>query len=284
MSDECVRLRELFDSYLSDELLVETNHSLARHLGGCGACAAELERRRRLRLELRLALDEIGASDALERRILAAIAAEPPAASRASAARPYLLVAAALGVAALLAWPRREPPASAPRAAAPVVDARPVDTALYDDTARLHLECAIRRRLQTPPLESAPQRLRAYAAIWPASQPELAEWSFVDAHVCPPRGVPDFDRQYGHVVLARGEHRASVLATLDRSGRLPPGDGFFEWEGVRFVEAARGGFRLAALDAGAQASFVVSDLPAAQHRALGARVLTRLRLALHSGS
>lgn len=283
MSEECLRLRELFDSYLSDELLVETNHSLARHLGGCGACAAEMERRRRLRLELRLALDEIGPCDALERRILAAIAAEPPSASRAKAARPYLLVAAALAVFALLAWPRREPPARAPRDAAPV-DARPVDTALYDDTARLHLECAIRRRLQTPPLESASRRLRAYAAIWPASQPELAEWSFVDAHVCPPRKVPDFDRQYGHVVLARGEHRASVLATLDRSGRLPPGDGFFESDGVRFVQAARGGFRLVALDAGAQVSFVVSDLPAAQHRALGARVLTRLRLALHAGS
>jgi hypothetical protein len=50
---ECRRFRDLADSYLAEELLVETNHEVLRHLETCPACRAELAARRQVRRALR---------------------------------------------------------------------------------------------------------------------------------------------------------------------------------------------------------------------------------------
>ncbi len=52
----------MMDSYLSDELLVETNHEVLHHLENCPACRNELAARRALLAQLRLAVK--GAPDA----------------------------------------------------------------------------------------------------------------------------------------------------------------------------------------------------------------------------
>ena len=58
----CQEFREMFDSYLGDELLIETNHEVLRHLENCPACRQELSARRDLRMRLRFAAKN--ASDA----------------------------------------------------------------------------------------------------------------------------------------------------------------------------------------------------------------------------
>src|SRR5687767_9949353 len=50
---DCRDFRERADSYLSDELLVETNHDVIRHLESCPDCRRELAARRELRSRLR---------------------------------------------------------------------------------------------------------------------------------------------------------------------------------------------------------------------------------------
>lgn len=52
----CRELDEIADSYLSDELSVETNHDLLSHLEGCSGCRAALNQRRELRMKLRSAV------------------------------------------------------------------------------------------------------------------------------------------------------------------------------------------------------------------------------------
>ena len=52
---ECRDVRELADSFLSEQLLVETNHELLRHLETCPVCRAEMADRRALRDRLRAA-------------------------------------------------------------------------------------------------------------------------------------------------------------------------------------------------------------------------------------
>jgi hypothetical protein len=52
----CQDFRELSDSYLSDELLVETNHEVIHHLENCHACRQVLSFRRELRGKLRQTL------------------------------------------------------------------------------------------------------------------------------------------------------------------------------------------------------------------------------------
>ena len=42
---DCDKTRKYLDSYISNELLVETNHEVLRHLESCPACSAELDTR-----------------------------------------------------------------------------------------------------------------------------------------------------------------------------------------------------------------------------------------------
>ncbi len=46
----------MMDSYLGDELLVETNHEVLRHLENCPACRNELAARRGLLAQMRSAV------------------------------------------------------------------------------------------------------------------------------------------------------------------------------------------------------------------------------------
>ena len=58
---ECRDVRELADSFLSEELLTETNHEILRHLETCPECRADLDARRALRDGVRRAFH--GAAD-----------------------------------------------------------------------------------------------------------------------------------------------------------------------------------------------------------------------------
>ncbi|HXG86386.1 MAG TPA: zf-HC2 domain-containing protein, partial [Pyrinomonadaceae bacterium] len=52
----CQEFREMMNSYLGDELLVETNHEVLRHLENCPACRNELAARRGLLTQMRSAV------------------------------------------------------------------------------------------------------------------------------------------------------------------------------------------------------------------------------------
>ncbi|MEK7723869.1 MAG: hypothetical protein AAB336_05940 [Acidobacteriota bacterium] len=52
----CKDFREIADSYLSDELIVETNHEIFQHLENCANCRQELAFRREVREGLRISL------------------------------------------------------------------------------------------------------------------------------------------------------------------------------------------------------------------------------------
>lgn len=52
----CKDFRELIDSYLSDELLTETNHEVLSHLENCANCRTIIEARREVRQHLRSAV------------------------------------------------------------------------------------------------------------------------------------------------------------------------------------------------------------------------------------
>ncbi|MGQ0540936.1 MAG: hypothetical protein ACT4O9_03670 [Blastocatellia bacterium] len=58
----CRDFNDIADSYLSNELLVETNHEVLRHIENCGDCRNELAARRELRDRLRIAIKEASES------------------------------------------------------------------------------------------------------------------------------------------------------------------------------------------------------------------------------
>ena len=53
----CHDVRDVADSFLSEELLTETNHEILRHLETCPSCRSEIDARRRLRGALRSAFN-----------------------------------------------------------------------------------------------------------------------------------------------------------------------------------------------------------------------------------
>src|SRR5438270_5089948 len=65
----CQRLRAYLDSYLNNELLVETTHEVLRHLEHCLACSEALENRRRIKELLKAAVMKESAPPALQEKI-----------------------------------------------------------------------------------------------------------------------------------------------------------------------------------------------------------------------
>ncbi|HSO76692.1 MAG TPA: zf-HC2 domain-containing protein [Blastocatellia bacterium] len=65
----CKRIRSYLDSYLNNELMVETNHEVLTHLEACEACSRSLEDRGRLKAQLKRAVMQEHAPVALRERI-----------------------------------------------------------------------------------------------------------------------------------------------------------------------------------------------------------------------
>lgn len=59
---QCDEFRQLVDSYINDELSIETNHQLISHLAYCSECRYELTARRELRRRLRTAFTSASAN------------------------------------------------------------------------------------------------------------------------------------------------------------------------------------------------------------------------------
>jgi hypothetical protein len=258
MRVECREARSRLDGCLSDELPPQQRTSVEHHVAGCPACAAELDRRRRVRQELAAVLD-VGEVHALEGRVLAAVRREQQASVRNR--RLGWLAAAAASLAVVLVAVRLVPVGGAPSEA---------EAAVIEGARKAHLACAVKAKYSAPlPLEKVPERLDGYARLGAAIQPELSEGAtLLHAHVC------SWPRHYGHVILQRGGHRVSVLVTDRPAGPAPK-------TGIRSREA--GGFRLGEAESGNYTAFVVSDLEAPEVGALSARILPRVLAALRSG-
>ena len=55
---QCQEFRPLMDSYLKDELLVETNHEIQSHVGDCSVCREQLAQRKQLLSRLKVAVNQ----------------------------------------------------------------------------------------------------------------------------------------------------------------------------------------------------------------------------------
>ena len=65
----CEKTRKHLDAYISNELMVETNYEVLRHIEGCPACAAEVDTRTRLRSRLKAAVNAQSVPPELQVRV-----------------------------------------------------------------------------------------------------------------------------------------------------------------------------------------------------------------------
>lgn len=248
---ECRDVRALADSYLSEQLLVETTHTVVEHLERCQACRAEFDGRRRLRATLRSAFgrarDLEPRPEFLERLHARVREAGRSAGVRASRWQRGLAMAACVVLVVGLA-------AGATRWLSLSVMNRLAHLAAGD-----HQNCALKFRLPERPItlveaaRSDPafrrlETLQHYRAV-------LGDGAirFVEHHACVYKG-----QLFAHIVFTYRGSAVSVLVADARGSRRGTW-----WHGADVHEGPSvGTFNLSSFHSGGHDVFVVSTLPA----------------------
>jgi anti-sigma factor RsiW len=272
----CRDFREIADSYLGDELLVETNHEVIRHLESCADCRKELTARRALRSKLREAFQHapnLQPSDEFVVRLKAQLRDVALSRSRFSPARAaYVAVAASLVIAAALGfrvvyqrWHSQKPPyvtsdgnrnektdhvSNGGRRA--LVNAALTESAIGD-----HRDCALNHRLAEKPIDLDEAGRKYDSAYINLVRTVVSEGTlpvgvqFVGGHSCVFSG-----RRFGHVILKYKGELVSVLITkIETQDQVAPTSA-----GQLFGNAQSDGYRLAYFETERHAVYVVSGL------------------------
>jgi hypothetical protein len=100
----CEKARKYLDSYINNELMVETNHELLKHLEDCEECSRMLHDRLRVRNRLKQAMNREAVSPALQQRVQKAIRQEAVGFSPVWPRSVWFLAAAATLVLCLGGW------------------------------------------------------------------------------------------------------------------------------------------------------------------------------------
>lgn len=217
---QCKDARELLDSFLAQELLVETNHELLRHLSGCPDCKADLDTRARLRSGLKQAFARSAELqvrpefvDAMTERL------RNTALEGRRSWQAWPLLAAAASVVLVLA------------AGAYFLRGRVSEVAAL--AAGDHQNCAVKFALAEKPISLAEAAARydaAYERLRTVPPNEVATAAGT-LHVAERHSCVFQNRRFGHVVLRLDRHLVSLLMTRDDSSRvagveqLPPVNG-----------------------------------------------------------
>lgn len=297
---ECSDFYEIADSYLGDELLVETNHEVLQHLEGCAACRRELAARRGLRARMRTAFSgdpALAPQTEFAERLRADLRAKArrPAQSRfvfgrvgawPAAVAASLLIAVALGFFALQQRRSLQPTpgeitaaggreSQPPHRGAPDAHMSNAGLRLSESAVGDHRDCAIKFRLAEAPidLEEAGRKYdRAFinlaSVVKNRSADLTGQFEFIEAHSCVFKG-----RRFAHVVLKHQGHVVSLLVaeleqdekTATRSGQAaPPQDA----RGQVIACSRSEGFQVSCFETARHAVFVVSDLSEADNLAV----------------
>lgn len=231
----CRDFDEIADSYLSNELLVETNHEVIRHIEHCRECRELLAERRELRARLQSAVreaDESKIDNAFSLRLRGELRSrvERPARSfarlRFAFASVAVVLLAILGIALFLTIGRK----GVEQAAQPSEPAD-VNVIIPPDETRIvpaflvkvsqdafddHINCALSHNLRELPisLEKAARTVDAVnlgfdRSVIQALQEKFgSEVKLVKAHYCVING-----RHFTHVVIEEAGRTMSVLLT-----------------------------------------------------------------------
>ena len=298
---QCHDFHELADSYLGDELLIETNHDVLQHLEACSDCRDELAARRALRAQLRVAFahaTELQPTPAFVARLHTQLRAEALGTSSAFKWNSWMAIAASvlfIATIGLLTTQRRRPqppvteiatvhrdesngkeiksaqalpPAPLPTSPAPDALEAPAQflmAGLQAAAAGDHRDCAVSFKLPTLPIsldEAGRLYDRAYSGLTNAVSLRGVPLS-AQAHIVEAHSCVFGGRRFAHIVVRDHDHLISVLVT-DLDGAPAAAAGEAVPDGARQTvvdQAATAGYQVAYFTTTKHAVFVVSDLP-----------------------
>jgi len=239
----CERIRRYLDSYLSNELLVETNHEVLKHLESCQSCAEALAVRTRVKNLLREAVQREVAPAALREKVQRKLRSSPVQTNWVLAAVAAALVIS-FGGWSLFRWAGTR---NAPEPLAAVLQ-----VGLKD-----HIHCAVGKWWRGRSLN--PQELGPdYIGLLPVVEQKVPpDYQVKIAHRCSVDG-----REYVHLILQKEEKILSLVitkkngASFPRSGLAPA----LHTAGILLYEAQLQGYEVAGFETRDYLAFVVSDL------------------------
>lgn len=272
----CEEIRRHLDAYLSDELLVETNYEVLKHLEACAGCATELQQRTQARELLQRAVRAEMAPAGLEEQIRSKI--HSSSLWPAPVARNWVLAAATVVMACAVAWVSALRPLIN-RGRSPVVEVRTP----ADPTARIlqigltdHLECANNWRSykKIPPAELRRQLAAEYPGLVPLVAEKMESYDLISAHHCKLNTRP-----FVHLLFLRDNSRVlSVILTPKDGDSFPKvDDSMLKALGVELHGLHMQGYEVAGFESRQHLIFVASDLPREENRRVAADLAGSLR-------
>jgi hypothetical protein len=267
----CERMSRYMDSYISNELLVETNHEVLRHLETCPSCAAELEARARLRTRLKAAVASQPVPAGLDARLRESLRNQN---SRSWSSTPWVRwgAAAAVLVIGLAVWSVR------PWGRQPLLelaDRHGQDIFIQNVSHNLasslkiglgdHIHCSVFRKYpKNPPTvdEMAAKLGPTYKELVPILKARVpGEFRILLAHQCSYLG-----RRFVHVTLSNGSHLLSLVITVKQPGEsleaLTLSDRAL---GVAVYQSVAQDYDVAAFETDRYLAYVISDLGGKQN-------------------
>jgi len=260
----CERTRKYLDSYISNELLVETNHEVLRHFESCAACSAEAEARTQLRARVKSAVRTQSVPPELPALVRQRIrAVESRQASGFSWMRLPLAAAASVALCAVLFF--KFQPESLP-----ALGDRPAQNAYIQRISATmatvlkvglgdHVHCSVFRKY-APAVPTVAEMEKSlgpgYEGLLPAIRAAApAGYRIVMAHHCSYQ-----NRLFVHLTLAKDGSLLSLVIARKQDGEsfanLTPSTG----HGMPVYQSNAGRYQVAAFDAGNFIAYVVSDL------------------------
>ena len=256
---KCLDFREIVDSYLSDELLTETNHEVLRHLEACPDCRGEIQDRRVLRDKLKSAVKNseiFQIRDEFYQELHAHLRQ-----SSKTLARPRLFLqinkTSWMAIAACLVltfglsfWFLHNKGVNSFSTETAGLSNAAKQISLENLAVGDHQNCAVKFNLAEDPIDidlaSAEYANLRQIALNPL-QNAAEEYKFDESHTCKFQG-----RDFTHIVfLHRGKKVSVLLTDLQNIGNLKNNE---------MIKTSADGYQIARFDVKDQAVFVVSDL------------------------
>jgi len=283
----CEEIRKYLDSYISNELLIETNHEVLRHVENCPACASELESRTQLRTRLKTAVNAQSVPPELQARIREKIRTDHSSSWFGAGwfasgwSRGAVAVAASLiiSVGVWLNYSPEKMPALTDRPGQNVYIQKVSATlaAVLKVGLGDHIHCSIFRKYpkDPPPVEKMEADLGAsYKGLLPVVRAAVPDgYRVIMAHQCSYAG-----RHFIHLTLEKDGDLLSLVVAHRKDGEslgaLPPA---LETSGVPVYQSAATRYQVAGFEAGDFLAYVVSDLKSKANLHIAANLAPAVR-------
>ncbi len=256
----CEMIRRYLDSYLSNELLVETNLEVLRHLDQCPACSTILADRQQMRSRLREAVKNVAISPKFIARVQSTVLERSHQAQwpKWAAVAVAALLLITLGVSTVGAYRTRE---------------SLLRVGLAD-----HVDCALTlpKNSASPTIAEMRDELGPeYSPIIPVVEKELNGYRVMAAHLCEFRG-----RVYTHMALQRGGEVLSVILTKKIAGEKFPRNFLLpalQAAGGAMQNARLDNIQVTAFETGDHLAYVISSLDSQKNLEIASRIAVKFK-------